>query len=197
MDYRTDRKMLGMVEGAHFDSDSENLIKPTKTTFGANLDYTLHAYPNHHRALVTLVRLSERERTAQPAGSRYTVDCWFRRAIRFVPDDLIVRMLYANYLGKIGQKEKGLVQLAAVAYQAEDDGAAHYNLGLIYLDWSMFDKALVHAQRAQALGHPFTELQARLEALGRWREAGPPVAAAAAASASAKAASTPGTAAVR
>jgi hypothetical protein len=171
MDYRTDRKMLAMVEGAHFPPDSENLIKPTMASFGGNLDYTLHAYPNHHRALVTLVRLSERERTDKPKGSRYTVDCWYRRAIRFVPDDLIVRMLYATYLGKVGKKELGAKHLEVAANGAPDDPLTQHNISLIYLEWSVFDKALAHAHRAQALGHPITLAKGRLEALGQWREA--------------------------
>ena len=90
-DYRTDRAWLGMVENQHFPPDVENLVKPLLSTFGAAIAYTLHGYPNHVRALATLERLTEREKDRSTQGADYSLDCYYRRAIRFVPDDLLVR----------------------------------------------------------------------------------------------------------
>lgn len=173
MDYRTDRRMLLTVEHAHFPSHVENLIRPVFTTFGSDIDYTLHAYPNHHRALVTLVRLGEREQTDKPKEMAYTIDCFFRRAIRFVPQDTVVRMLYAQYLIKKLRRDDALRHLDFVQSIAGDNAFTHYNLGLVYLQAAAHDKALEQAHRARVLGMEKAELKDRLTAEGRWREPKP------------------------
>ena len=35
------------------------------------------------------------------------LDCYFQRAIRFRPDDVVVRMLFASYLLKDGRRTDG------------------------------------------------------------------------------------------
>lgn len=47
----TDRKHLGIVEHYHFTSDVEHLRKGASGSIALDLDYTLRAFPNHHRAL--------------------------------------------------------------------------------------------------------------------------------------------------
>lgn len=170
MDYRTNKKMLELVEAYHFRPHVEALVKPMFTHFGADLDYTLHAFPNHHRALITLVRLGEREKTDQPKGTQYTIDCFFRRAVRFRSDDLVVRMIYAQYLNKNGRRPEALGHLDFVGERAADNPLTHYNAGLIYLEAEQFDKALLAAHRAQALGLQRQELKAALVQAGKWRE---------------------------
>lgn len=184
MDYRTDRKLLPTVEGGHFMPNVENLIKPMFTTFGADLDYTLHAYPNHHRALVTLMRLGEREKTDQPKETRYTIDCYFRRALRQASDDAVARMLYAQYLISKNRNEDALRQLDVVGELAGENPFTHYNVGRLHMDLKSYDKAVLHAQRAAALGFEKPDLKEALVKLGKWPEA-PEAAASVAAPASA------------
>lgn len=170
MDYRTDRKLLATVEGGHFQPQVEDLVKPMFDSFGADLDYTLHAYPNHHRALLTLIRLGERERTDEPRGTRYTIDCYLRRAIRWRSDDMIARMIYAQYLIKKNRVPDAKVQLDYVGTQAGDNPFTHYNLGLSYFDMKAYDLALEQAHQAAALGMENEGLKNKLVAAGQWRE---------------------------
>jgi hypothetical protein len=170
MDYRTDRKLLLTVEHAHFPPDTENLVKPVFTTFGSDLDYTLHAYPNHHRALVTLMRLGEREKTDQPVDTRYTIECYLRRAIRQANDDTVARMLYARYLMGKKRNEDAMQQLDATATFAGENAFTHYNLGRMLFDLKAYDKAVVHAKRALELGFERQDLIDLLRKQGQWPE---------------------------
>ena len=173
MDYQGNhRKMLGLVEAYHFRPQVESLVKPMFQYFGADLDYTLHAFPNHHRALVTLMRLGEREKSDKPKGANYTIDCYFRRAVRFRGDDLVVRMIYAQYLNKSGRRPEALTHLNFVSERANDNPLTHYNVGLLYLEVEQFDKALIAAHRAQALGFQREELKSALKQAGKWSEPG-------------------------
>jgi tetratricopeptide (TPR) repeat protein len=181
MDYRTDRKMLSIVEFGHFQPQVENLVKPMFDAFGSDLDYTLYAYPNHHRALVTLVRLGEREKSLQPRGAGHSIDCYFRRAIRFAPDDLIVRDIYSTFLAKNGRMPDAIAQLDFVAAQAGNDAEGaftHYNVGLLYFEFKQYDKAQAQALRAAELGFERTDLQDRLRKAGQWRDPAPKAASA-------------------
>ena len=170
MDYRTDRKLLATVEGGHFQQQVEDLIQPMFNSFGADLDYTLHAYPNHHRALLTLIRLGEREKTDQPKDSRYTIDCYLRRAIRWRSDDLIARMIYAQYLIKKSRLPDAKAQLDYAATQAGDTPFTHYNRGLSYFDMKAYDLALEQAHLAASLGMENEGLKNKLVGVGQWHE---------------------------
>lgn len=170
-DYRSATpSYLEVVEVAHFAYNVEHLIRPMFQYFGSDLSYTLHALPNHPRALVTLMRLGERERSAQPKGLPYTVDCFFRRAVRFAPDDVVAKMLYAQYLGRQSRREDALAQLSAVRELAGDNPLTHYNLGLLYADMREYDAALRQAHLAMALGMPRDDLRLKLQEAGQWRE---------------------------
>ena len=49
--------------------------------------YTLNVFPNHHRALMALIKLAKKEKTNRPRDMGYTVECRFDRAERFAPND--------------------------------------------------------------------------------------------------------------
>lgn len=170
-DYRTDRDKLPIVLGAHFTPEVESLIRGhTSSAPGGDIDYTLRAIPNNHRALIAMMRLGEKEKTPKPNGSRYTVECWFERAIQFRPDDSIVRMIYSTYLNKQGQTKTALDQLQVATTHAKDSGITHYNIGLHYFDLKAYDRALVQAHQAMALDFPGTQLRDQLQSIGKWVE---------------------------
>lgn len=168
-DYRTDRHKLGIVESYHFKPWTEAAIGREKG-IGGNLDYTLRAFPNHHRALLALTKFGEKVKSPQPAGLNYSIDCYFDRALRFRPDDQIVRMIFASHLATRGRDTEAMQQLALATESAGDNAFSHYNIGLAYFDMKQYDKALVQAHKAIELGFPRTELKSRLEAAGRWVE---------------------------
>lgn len=170
-DYRTDRAQLPIVLNSHFTPEVEALIRgKTSGTPGGDIDYTLRAIPNNHRALISMMRLGERDKTPQPRGSRYTVQCWFERAIVFTPDDSIVRMIYSTYLSDKGRDAEANAQLELATSYARDNAFTHFNIGLHYFKLKNYDKALTQAHAAMALGFTQTELADQLRSIGQWVE---------------------------
>ena len=170
-DYRTDRDKLPVVTGAHFTPEVEALIRGTTNTRpGGDIDYTLRAIPNNHRALLAMMRLGEKEKTPQPSGSRYSIQCWFERAVLFRPDDGIVRMIYSTYLNSKGRAPEATRQLEIATSYAKDNAFTHYNIGLHYFDMKNYDRALLQAHKAIELGFPQPVLRDKLQSVGKWIE---------------------------
>lgn len=172
-DYRVERgNNLYLVEMAHFTAPVESLIKGNAGYLGGDLDYTLRAFPNHHRALIAMMRYGEKTKSAKPPNTRYSVECYFDRAIRFQPNDSITRMIYSMYLVKAGRRNDAISQLdIAATYAGETDNAfTHYNLGLNYLDNKEYEKSLAQAHKAYDLGFTQPVLRDRLKEAGKWTE---------------------------
>ena len=169
-DYTTDRSKLGIVESNHFTPEIENLVRGVTGSLGGELNYTLRAFPNHHRALVAITKYGQRLKSAQPGQLAYTISCFFERAIEFRPKDVITRMLYASYLAKAGRMADAETQLDTVRAQDADNPFTQYNLGLLYLEIGRHDRALAQAHKAMAMGMPRTELKDQLVAKGLWQE---------------------------
>ena len=188
-DYRVERNgHLRIVERYHFTPQVEALVRGESGYIGADLDYTLHTSPNHHRALMALVRYGERLKTTQPPAMPYSIDCYFDRAIRYQPDDTVVRELFAQYLAKSGRAKEAKEQLVVASNYAKDNAISHYNIGLIYFDLKDYDHALEQAQLAGEEGFPRPELREKLKEVGKWQD--PPAAASAPAASGASAVST-------
>lgn len=172
-----------LIEGAHFPPHVEQLVRGNSTVHvGGDIDYTLRAIPNHHRALVSVVRLGAREKSPQPKNMQYSIYCYFDRAVRYTPDDIVVRLLFAQYLGKQNSQADALAQVEVARSLAGDSGLSQYNIGLVLAEMKQYDEALVQAHKAMALGFTRTALKEQLVAAGRWRD--PPPAQGAAPSAS-------------
>lgn len=171
-DYRNAaRENITIVTGRHFTPEVEALVRGNTTTRpGGDIDYTLRAIPNNHRALIAIMRLGEKEKTTQPAGTGYSIQCWFERAIVFRPDDGIVRMIYSTYLKSKGRTGEAIAQLDIATTYASDNPFTHYNIGLHFFDLAVYDKALLQAHKAISLGFPQTALRDQLEKIGKWVE---------------------------
>ena len=81
---------------------------------------------------MTMVRLGEKLKTERPRGARYSIECYFDRAMRFRPDDGTVRMVYADFLSKRGRNKEALEQLEKAQALAGDSANLHYNIALAY-----------------------------------------------------------------
>lgn len=170
-DYRLQKGKLSIVEQYHFTPNVENLVTGKSSTYvGGDLDYTLRASPNHHRALMAMMRLGEKQKTPQPQGLSYSVECYFERALRFRSDDSIARMIYATFLFKNKREAEAIKQLGLASESAGDNPFTHYNIGLIYLDLKKYDLALVQAHKTYGLGFVQPALREQLKKLGKWKE---------------------------
>ncbi len=170
-DYRTERSAkLRIVERFHFTPVVEALIRGSTGSVGDDLNYTLMTSPNHHRALIAMTRLAERAKSPRPPNMAYSVTCFFDRAVRFQPDDTVVRELYAQYLGKIGRTKEAIQQLEVANELAKDNPLSHYNIGLIYFELKEYDHALTQAHIASRQGYARADLGQMLKSVGKWQE---------------------------
>lgn len=172
-DYRVDKKKLPIVEHYHFTPEVEMLRRGATAALGGDIDYTLRAFPNHHRALMAMMRLAERERKEKPRGARYTVSCYMARAEAFRPTDGMVKMLAGIYLLQKGQAADAVSKLEAAEELDGGNANLHYNLGLAYFKLKKFDEALEQAHKAYALGFNLPGLRSMLEKAGKWRDPQP------------------------
>lgn len=170
-DARTDLDKLQIVLVPHFPPEVEALIRgDTNRHPGGDIDYTLRAIPNYHRALIAIMRLGERDKTDKPRETRYTVECWFLRAIAFAPNDPIVRMIYSTYLNSKQRTPEATTQLEIAIGYAKENAFTHYNIGLHYFDLKNYERALIQAHKAMALGFQQVELKNQLQRVGKWSE---------------------------
>jgi len=165
-----DREGLQVVEQYHFTPNVESLTRGASGYLGSDISYTLEHFPNHHRALASMTKLALRDKNRKPHGARYTVDCFYDRALRYTPKDARVRSLYGSYLLAIGQADAALEQLEQAAVLEPENPTSHYNLGLLYLRKKEFDKARASAEKAYGMGFPLDGLKNKLIAAGQWRE---------------------------
>lgn len=172
-DYRTQKPRLEIVERAHFTPMVESLIRGQSGDLGKDLNYTLRAAPNHHRALVAIVRWGERLKSRSLPGMEHPIDCWFERALRFAPDDHVARSLFARYVGKQGQLDLATRQLDIVLNQSNENPMSIYNVGLIFFELGLSERALEQAHKAKAAGYTRPELEEMLRKAGQWRDLPP------------------------
>ena len=189
-DYVREADKVPIVNQGHFSDRVELLLGgKSSATAGGDLNYTLRAIPNHHRALVATERFAEKTKQDPPPEMQYTVECWYERALRLSPDDHVARMLYASYLVRKKRVSDADIQLKRVLLKRADQPFTVNNVGLIYLDMGRPEEALAQAYVVEALGMTPSPLRLQLEKRGLWRDPAASAAAGTAASAPATAAS--------
>lgn len=169
-DYRTDKDSLPIVENVHFPPIVENLIAGNRGYLGGDLDYTLRAFPNHHRALVSVMNYGLKLKTEQPKDLPRPVECYFERAIRFRPRDPLTRLIYATYLKRHERTEEALDQLRTASEVPDLQPITRQNIGLFYADLKRYDLARALAWKNIEQGFRPERLIAMLAELGQWRE---------------------------
>lgn len=182
------RNALPMVERAHFGPKTLNEARVGDWCFyWGDLDYTLRAFPNHPRALVAMAdflttheRPCDRHHKANPNpidlayeiehGSWKDLDpgYYFRTAIKFRPQYAATRILYGQYLQRVGRLDDALKVFAGAEKVEPNSADAQYYLGLAYFEKGDKEKARAHAERAYALGQKQLQLKEKLVAAGLW-----------------------------
>ncbi|MTW13949.1 tetratricopeptide repeat protein [Pseudoduganella eburnea] len=165
-----DAKGLTVVETFHFGPQVETLQRGMTGTLGADLGYTLEHFPNHPRALAAMARLALRSKARQAPGAPLTVECYFQRALAYVPSDGATRALYGAYLLSMKRDAEAVEQLQAALEFQETNAAAWYNLGLAQVRLKNWPAALASARKAYGQGFPLPGLRQQLKEAGQWRE---------------------------
>ncbi|CAG0956398.1 hypothetical protein ANRL3_00578 [Anaerolineae bacterium] len=151
-DYITQKDKLPVVEGAHFTPKVAALISGERSYLAGDLDYTLRAFPNHHRALESLIELALRSKTTSIPNMTFSVPCFLIRASKFVPTDGLVNALYANYLSRIGQKELAKSEAELAIKKTPNNPRVAYNIGLAYFYLGDYKSAKEYSDMAKKLG---------------------------------------------
>ena len=156
---------LPVVENHHFTPPVEMLIEGSTGTVDGDLDYTLRAFPNHHRALYAMTRLRLREGN-KPSG--YPAKCYLERALAYAPNDSAVHVIYGIFLYRSDQMYDAIDYLTNAVRLAPEYAEAQYNLGLALYSVEMYDDAAIHADEALRLGYPQKGLIKKLTEVGHW-----------------------------
>lgn len=175
IDYRTaSPAALALVEDHHFTPETEHFIEPAKGNFAGDYAYTLKIFPNHHRALLALIRLeteiipnlSPRQFSRRYDMEKFKPVCYLNRALAFAPDDSQVQQLMGFYLHRLGRLDDAEEWYRKVISKNPNASEAHYNLGLLLVESEKFDDAMIAAEKAYSLGYPLPGLRNKLEAAG-------------------------------
>jgi len=159
---------LKLVEKHHFTGKVEQLIKGEAGYIISDIDYTLRAFPNHHRALYSIIRLYTEPGHKNKPKEKTPPECYLQRAEIFSPKDPTVQILFGIYLHKVGKNKDALKHYHKVLELNPNSAEGHYNLGLLLLKMKRYDEARTHAQEAYKLGYPLQGLRQKLTKLGHW-----------------------------
>lgn len=159
---RTNMRKIPIVEKYHFTPVVESLARgSTSESAMGDIDYTLRAVPNHHRALNAMARFDIEKGGIPPRW--HSAECWFERAIQFRPDDGEVWLIYANWKARKQRNGEALEAYVRAKKLLPDNIEVDYNMGLLYLKMGQYEKALAHAKTAYAGNYPLQGLRHRLE----------------------------------
>lgn len=170
-DYVSEKSKIGIVEQYHFKPSTEQL-NDTVARLDGDLNYTLRAVPNHHRALWARSRfylrrakhsspnaLIARERSQQ---GNPPPECYFQRAQVFNPNDGMVSAIFGIYLHKRDKLQAALTEYQQAEKKIPEHAELIYNMGLLYFDMDNLEKAREYADRAKSLGYPLEGLHRKV-----------------------------------
>ncbi|MDO9047802.1 MAG: tetratricopeptide repeat protein [Methylobacter sp.] len=167
-----ERPKIPIVEHHHFTPQVENHIKGQESYITGDLDYTLRAVPNHHKALLSMIRYQSKlnkKSLHDPRPLLTSPECYLQRAIHFSPMDSGSISLYAYYLKEIGQLEKAADYYQKALDISPDSAKIQYSYSLLLINLKQYDKALEYAQKVYAHGKPPEGLKNKLIKLGVWK----------------------------
>lgn len=159
---------LRVVEKYHFNSSVESLTRGMTTVSPlGDLSYTLHAWPNHHRALNTAIKA--RLQTWPKYNRKYpTAECYLQRAIKFSPKDGITHMLYGMLLQRTGKKDKAVTSYKKAIQLLPHNMQIKYNYALLLVDLKKYKEAKAIASKVYQQGFPLPGLRNKLKRAGKW-----------------------------
>lgn len=161
------RRYLPVVENHHFDFNVETLSRGKSGSVLGDLDYTLRAFPNHHRALRSMARYQLKN--GRPSGTAFrSVECYFDRAKRLNPRDAEVYAIHGWYLHQRGDLEAALIQYREAEKLKTLAIDRDYHIGMLLFDMKRYAEARQYAERAYRRKYPDDELRERLKQVNHW-----------------------------
>lgn len=178
---RSPRPRIGVVEKFHFTSAVERLIKGESGKLHGDIDYTLRAVPNHHRALFAVSKLYLRDTAGSTKLDKMHAEsaqrgisppeCYFQRGKVFAPEDGMISGIYGIYLHKMGRHDEALREYRIAEKAHPNHAEIRYNMGLLFFDMKRYNEAREYADRARALGYPLRGLRDKLDHLNQQKAA--------------------------
>lgn len=163
-------KELFLVETAHFTPPVENLVHGSSAaTPEHDLDYTLRAWPNHHRALLSIIKYQINiQKKLMPGKLGTPPECYLQRAIKFSPEDAVSYSLYGYYLRKMERLVDAVKYYEnALALDSENPKIA-YAFSLLLIDLKRYEDAVKYAKIAYQNKQTPKGLMKKLQNLRVW-----------------------------
>jgi tetratricopeptide (TPR) repeat protein len=145
------RCCLQIVESFHFTPGVETLARASTGSVTGDIDYTLRAFPNHHHALLAMIRF-QLLNSQESISSLTPAECYLQRGEVFSPNDPNIPFLYGFYLHRKGLYRDALEQYLRAERINPEFPSLHYYLAKLYLELGEKNKAAQHAKRASQLG---------------------------------------------
>lgn len=169
------REKLPIVEDYHLTDQiyRDALSGKVVDMLAGHLDYTLRAFPNHHKALYAMgmyqAALAQTDKSQLRSVTQrfHSAECYFQRALQFRPIDSGVHGTYGLYLNKIGKVKEALESMQRALQIDPESVEYNYDIGLIYLKLNNLEQASVHASKAYRGGYPLPYLRDELRRRGR------------------------------
>jgi tetratricopeptide (TPR) repeat protein len=165
-------KNLPIVENYHFTDDVRLLIKGKSGYIPDDLNYTLVAFPNHIKALNSVMYYEKLLVTDKSKDKRLLlspVECYFQRAINFSPKDAVAHALYAVYLKSRGKaKEADHFYRIAIELSPEQMMIRH-SYGVFLAKQKKYDEAMEQASIIYKKNFSDQKLKKILISKGLWK----------------------------
>jgi Flp pilus assembly protein TadD len=153
---------------AHFTPAVEQFVSGTtgKNPMG-DLVYTLRAWPNHHRALNTIIKVRLQSKDVYQGNKKYPpAECFLQRAIHFSPEDATTYMLYGMLLQRMDKLEEAHAQYLKARELSPQDIQIKYNYALLLIKLNRIVEAEELARDIYAANYPLPGLRRQLERAG-------------------------------
>ncbi|MEQ8690336.1 MAG: tetratricopeptide repeat protein [Pseudomonadales bacterium] len=162
------KQQLYLVESAHFTPEVEQLARGNTGALTGDLDYTLRAWPNHHRALNAMNRYQLRSGASTVSAMRRAnippAECYLLRAVNFSPKDDMAYMLLGLLSHRKDRHEEALTAYRKAVELSPSNIQAKYNLALLLVDLGQLKEAEALAADVYAAGFPLQGLKRKLSA---------------------------------
>lgn len=169
------RVYVDQVIGVHYTRAYENFARNSSSSNNGawgELDYVLQRVPNHPASLLLLIQLM-RELPSTAPDLVLKLDQakkYFQNALQIDPKQADTHVLYGMFLQIDATTLSQAIEEYETAIQLNPRNAdAYYNLGLALVTRQDYEKAVIAAKKAYALGHPLPGLRNKLQAANAWK----------------------------